>query len=253
MIVMATYGSLRALLCSSLFISRIIRLSAQSCSSLLWNAGAEDIVHLYQEYLFPTCVHCVTNWTNFGSWWGKTETFLQLRFYASQRLWKLCGSIPHSAVQLAGFQLLRADHDTEPVKRRVEVSVFIQTLARAMILQHGSPDLESFFNKCKAFYLPEFVSFIEVDVYIPPQDKVQDARHMLANQILWVEWTTLVIVLDNLSSQPQPPQIRKMYYMPDENTWITVKLQSAVHIAPALHWTTLTTSWPTWFFHTGRN
>lgn len=57
-----------------------------------------------------------------------------------------------------------------------------------VILQHCSPDLESFFINCKPFYSPrEFASFILVGVYIPLAGSAQDAQHVLADQIQHVE------------------------------------------------------------------
>ncbi len=69
----------------------------------------------------------------------------------------------------------------------------------SVIQQQCSPDLESFFINWKPFYSPgEFVSFILVVVYIPQQANMQEAQHILTDEILCVEWTnpdSLVIVL----------------------------------------------------------
>ncbi|KAI3374163.1 hypothetical protein L3Q82_006020 [Scortum barcoo] len=68
-----------------------------------------------------------------------------------------------------------------------------------LIVQHCSPDVESFFIKCKPSYSPcEFASFILLCVSIPLQANVQEAQRKLAQQILCVERTkpdSLFIVL----------------------------------------------------------
>ena len=43
---------------------------------------------------------------------GKNSDFSSSSLLCFMETW-LCGSIPDSVLQLAGFQLLRADHDTE--------------------------------------------------------------------------------------------------------------------------------------------
>ncbi|CAG5851099.1 unnamed protein product [Menidia menidia] len=88
-----------------------------------------------------------------------------------------------------------------PARLKVVESAFTPTVA--VIQQHCSPDLETFFINCKPFYSPrEFASFILVGVYIPPQANVQDAQCTLADQILRVERTfpdSLVIVLGDFN------------------------------------------------------
>ncbi|KAK0133039.1 hypothetical protein N1851_031598 [Merluccius polli] len=116
----------------------------------------------------------------------------------------LSGLIPDSALHLAGFQLCRADRDTELSGKTKGGGICFYINSGwcndvTVIQQHCSPDLESFIINCKPFYSPrEFASFILVGVYIPPQDNVQDAQRMLADQILCVERSNpdyLVIVL----------------------------------------------------------
>ncbi|KAK0143622.1 hypothetical protein N1851_018252 [Merluccius polli] len=100
----------------------------------------------------------------------------------------LSGLIPDSALHLAGFQLCRADRDTELSSKTKGGGICFYI--NSVIQQHCSPDLESFIINCKPFYSPrEFASFILVGVYIPPQANVQDAQRMLADQILCVERT----------------------------------------------------------------
>ncbi|CAG5929491.1 unnamed protein product [Menidia menidia] len=120
----------------------------------------------------------------------------------------LCGSIPDSALQLAGFQLFRADRNTELSGKTKGGGICFYTNsgwcnAVTVIQQHCSPDLETFFINCKPLYSPrEFASFILVGVYITPQANVQDAQRTLADQILRVERTypdSLVIVLGDFN------------------------------------------------------
>ena len=120
----------------------------------------------------------------------------------------LCGLIPDSALQLAGFQLFRADRHTELSGKTKGGGICFYTNSGwckdvTVIQEYCSPDLESFFINCKPFYSPrEFVSFILVGVYIPPQANVQVAQRMLADQILCVERTnpdSLVIVLGDFN------------------------------------------------------
>ncbi|XP_071326651.1 uncharacterized protein [Trachinotus anak] len=120
----------------------------------------------------------------------------------------LCGSIPNSALELAGFQLFRADRDTElSGKTKVGGICFYANSGWCkdvtVILQHCSPDLETFIINCRPFYSPrEFTSIILVGVYIPPQANVQEAQRALADQILCVERTnpdSVVIVLGDFN------------------------------------------------------
>ncbi|KAK0140802.1 hypothetical protein N1851_022205 [Merluccius polli] len=120
----------------------------------------------------------------------------------------LSGIIPDSALQLAGFQLCRADRDMELSGKTKGGGICFYINSGwcndvTVIQQHCSPDLESFIINCKPFYSPrEFASFILVGVYIPPQANVQDAQRMLADQILCVEWSNpdyLVIVLGDFN------------------------------------------------------
>ncbi|KAK0144347.1 RNA-directed DNA polymerase from mobile element jockey [Merluccius polli] len=120
----------------------------------------------------------------------------------------LSGLIPDSALHLAGFQLCRADRDTELSGKTKGGGICFYINSGwcndvTVIQQHCSPDLESFIINCKPFYSPrEFASFILVGVYIPPLANVQDAQRMLADQILCVERSNpdyLVIVLGDFN------------------------------------------------------
>ena len=54
-----------------------------------------------------------------------------------------------------------------------------------VIQKHCFPIVEYFIINCKPFYAPrEFVSFILVGVYIPPQANVQDAQHIFLSHEL---------------------------------------------------------------------
>ena len=82
---------------------------------------------------------------------------------------------PDSALELAGFQLFRADPDTELSGKTKGGGICFYANSGwcrdvTVILQHCSPDLETFIINCRPFYSPrEFTSFILVGVYIPPQ------------------------------------------------------------------------------------
>ncbi|XP_076581854.1 uncharacterized protein LOC143317730 [Chaetodon auriga] len=138
---------------------------------------------------------------------GKNRDFSSSAVLCFIETW-LCGLIPDSALQLAGFQHHCADRDMElSGKTKGEGICFYINSGWCndvtVIQQHCSPDLESFTINCKPFYSPrEFASFILVGVYIPLQANVQDAQRMLADQILRVEWTnpdSLVIVLGDFN------------------------------------------------------
>jgi len=94
----------------------------------------------------------------------------------------LCGSIPHSALQLAGFQLFRADRDTELSGKMKGGGICFYTNSGwcngvTVILQHCSPVLETSIFNFKPLYSPgEFASFILVGVYIPPPASAQDSQ-----------------------------------------------------------------------------
>ncbi|KAK0151060.1 hypothetical protein N1851_007806 [Merluccius polli] len=112
----------------------------------------------------------------------------------------LSGLIPDSALHLAGFQLCRADRDTELSGKTNGGGICFYINSGwcndvTVIQQHCSPDLESFIINCKPFYSPcEFASFILANV--------QDAQRMLADQILCVERSNpdyLVIVLGDFN------------------------------------------------------
>uniref|UniRef100_A0A9J8BEH4 Reverse transcriptase domain-containing protein n=1 Tax=Cyprinus carpio carpio TaxID=630221 RepID=A0A9J8BEH4_CYPCA len=102
-------------------------------------------------------------------------------------------AIPDSALHLPGFQLFRADRDTESTgKSRGGGTCFYinerwctdVTVFKKMCCS----DLETLFINCKPFYSPrEFHSFILVSVYIPPQAHVSLALQKLADQITETE------------------------------------------------------------------
>ena len=64
---------------------------------------------------------------------GKNRDFSASSVLCFTETW-LCGSIPDSALQLAGFQLVRADRDARnaPAKRAAEV--YVSTLTMAGVL-----------------------------------------------------------------------------------------------------------------------
>ncbi|CAG6022009.1 unnamed protein product, partial [Menidia menidia] len=162
--------------------------------------------HTCRAYSSPMCIHCPTKLMNSSCRWGNAETAPHLQFCFTET-W-LYGSIPDSALQLAGFQLFRADRNTELSGKTKGGGICFYTNSGwcndvTVIQQHCSLDLETFFINCKPFYSPrEFASFILVGVYIPPQANVQDAQRTLADQILRVERTypdSLVIVLGDFN------------------------------------------------------
>ncbi|KAI3374151.1 hypothetical protein L3Q82_006006 [Scortum barcoo] len=93
------------------------------------------------------------------------------------------------------FTLFRADGDTQLSGKSKGGGVCFYTNSGwcndvTVIVQHCSPDVESFFIKCKPSYSPcEFASFILLCVSIPLQANVQEAQRKLAQQILCVERT----------------------------------------------------------------
>ena len=138
---------------------------------------------------------------------GKNRYFPSSPVLCFMETW-LSGLIPDSALHLAGFQLCRAKRDTELSGKTKGGGICFYINSGwcndvTVIQQHCSPDLESFIINCKPFYSPrEFASFILVGIYIPLQANVQDAQHMLADQILCVERTNpdyLVIVLGDFN------------------------------------------------------
>ena len=119
----------------------------------------------------------------------------------------LCGSIPDFALQLAGFQLFRTDHDTELSGKTKGGCICFYTNSGwcndvTMILQHYLHHLETLIINCKPFYFTyEFVSFILVVVYICTTLHAY-VQHVLADQILSVDKTnrdSLGIVLGDFN------------------------------------------------------
>ncbi|KAF7662514.1 hypothetical protein LDENG_00234160 [Lucifuga dentata] len=148
---------------------------------------------------------------------GRNRDFSSSSVLCFTETW-LCGSIPDSALQLAGFQLFRVDRDTELSGKTKGGGICFYINSGwcndvTVIRQHCSPDLESLFIHCKPFYSPrEFASFILVGVCIPPQADVQEAQHMLADQILCVERTnpdSLVIVLSDFNKASDSASVWK--------------------------------------------
>ncbi|KAL0177296.1 hypothetical protein M9458_026190, partial [Cirrhinus mrigala] len=97
-------------------------------------------------------------------------------------------AIPDGALHLPGYQLFRADHDTESTgKSRGGGTCFYineRWCTDVTVLKMCCSDLEALFINCKPFYSPrEFCSFILVSVYIPPQAHVNLALQQLADQI----------------------------------------------------------------------
>ena len=145
---------------------------------------------------------------------GKNSHFSSSSVLCFTETW-LSDSVPDSALQLAGFQLFRADRHTELSGKTKGGGICFYTNCGwcndvTVIQQHCSPD---FFIDCKPFYSPrEFVSFILVGVYIPPQANVQEAQRKLADQILCVERTnpdSLVIVLGDFNKGNLPRELPK--------------------------------------------
>ena len=160
----------------------------------------------------------------------------------------LCGSTPDSALQLAGFQLFRADRDTELSGKTKGGGICFYLNSGwckdvTVMLQHCSPVLETHIINCKPFYSPrEFASFILVGVYIPPQNNVQEAKRQLADQILDVERTnpdSFVIVVGDFNRgnlSHELPKYRQLIKCPtrEENTLdhCYTTLKKAYHAVP---------------------
>ncbi|XP_039460612.1 uncharacterized protein LOC120435314 [Oreochromis aureus] len=101
--------------------------------------------------------------------------------------------VPDAVLNLPGFQLHRADRETELSGKTKGggVCFYINEgwCTDVTVLQkHCSPHLESLFINCKLFYIPrEFSSFMLVGVYIPPQANANNALCELADQITNLE------------------------------------------------------------------
>jgi len=122
--------------------------------------------HRSQVSFSPTCVHCPTSWMNFSYCCRKTETFLHLPFCASRRR----GCVDRSGLCAGPGRLptLQSGKMKGGGMCFYENSGWCKDVT--VILQHCSPDLETFIINCRPFYSPcEFTSFILVCVYIPPQ------------------------------------------------------------------------------------
>ncbi|XP_052407385.1 uncharacterized protein LOC127952722 [Carassius gibelio] len=98
-------------------------------------------------------------------------------------------AIPDSALHLPGFQLFRADRESESTRKSRGGGTCFYINERwcrdvTVLKKMCCPDLEMQFVNCKPFYSPrEFHSFILVSVYIPPQAHVSSALQKLADQI----------------------------------------------------------------------
>uniref|UniRef100_A0A3B4A3B1 Uncharacterized protein n=1 Tax=Periophthalmus magnuspinnatus TaxID=409849 RepID=A0A3B4A3B1_9GOBI len=98
------------------------------------------------------------------------------------------------ALQLEGFQLLRADRQRGLSGGKTKGGSVCFYINNAwctdvtVISQHCSPAVEYLFMNCRPFYSPhEFTSFILAAVYIPPCVDTHEAKHVLAEQLLDVE------------------------------------------------------------------
>ena len=116
--------------------------------------------------------------------------------------------IPDSAVQLPGFQLLRADRSKELSGKTKGggICFYINEgwCTDVTVLKEScSPHLETFFVNCRPVYSPrEFSSFVLVGVYIPPRACVMEATQLLADQITDIERklpNSLIIVLGDFN------------------------------------------------------
>ncbi|KAK3550451.1 hypothetical protein QTP86_025725 [Hemibagrus guttatus] len=102
-------------------------------------------------------------------------------------------AIPDSALNLPGFQLLRADRVAESAGKWRGGGKCFYINERwctdvTALKKMCCPDLEVFFINCKPFYSPrEFSSFILVSVYFPPQVHMSSALQHLADQIAHTE------------------------------------------------------------------
>jgi hypothetical protein len=144
----------------------------------------------------------------------------------------LCERIPESALQLPGFQLIRADRNTELSGKTKGGGICfylnVGWCTDVTVLEKTcSPHLESLFINCKSFYSPrEFSSFVMVGVYIPPQACVADALQQLADQITDIEKKhpdSLVIIVgdfNNAKLNQELPKYRQHIKIPtrDKNT-----------------------------------
>ncbi|XP_038586373.1 uncharacterized protein LOC119911541 [Micropterus salmoides] len=178
---------------------------------------------------------------------GKNKDFYSSSVLCFTETW-LCKSIPDSALQLAGFQLFRADRDAALSGKTKGGGICFYINSGwcnnlKVIQQHCSPHLESLFIMCKPFYSPrQFASFTLVGVYIPPQANVQESQRMLADQILCVEQTnpdSLVIVLGDFNKgnlSHELPKYRQFIKFPTREQNILdhcyTTLSGAYHAVP---------------------
>ena len=89
---------------------------------------------------------------------GKNSDFFLSSVLCFTETW-LCGSIPESELQLAGFQLLRAAHDTELSGKSKSGGICFYINSSwcndvTVSQQHYSSMLEYFIINCKPFYSP---------------------------------------------------------------------------------------------------
>ncbi|KAL0150358.1 hypothetical protein M9458_054360 [Cirrhinus mrigala] len=102
-------------------------------------------------------------------------------------------AIPDSALHLPGYQLFRADRDTESTGKSRGGGTCFYINERwctdvTVLKKLCCSDLEAIFINCKPFYSPrEIHSFILVSVYISPQAHVSLSLQKLADQITETE------------------------------------------------------------------
>ncbi len=107
--------------------------------------------------IFLSNVHSLCNkMDEFQLLVGKNRDFSSSSVLCFMETW-LCGLILDSALQLAGFQLFRADRDTQlSVKTKVGgICFYIHSgwcKDLTLIQQHCSPDLEYFFINCNPVF-----------------------------------------------------------------------------------------------------
>ncbi|KAM9808829.1 uncharacterized protein ACBT44_012331 isoform 2-T3 [Syngnathus typhle] len=96
--------------------------------------------------------------------------------------------IPHHAVELAGFRLMRADRSTELSGKSKGGGLCFYINERwctdvTVLKEFCSPLLETLFINCRPFYSPrELSSIVMAAVYIPPHARASEATQMLADQ-----------------------------------------------------------------------
>ena len=117
--------------------------------------------------------------------------------------------ITDSALDLPGFQLIRADWDTAACGKSKGggLCFYINNnwcVDAVKTRQHCCSILESVFIECKPYYSPrEFSSVVLAGVYIPPQAPVREAQRLLAEQISTTENSrpnSVILVMGDFNS-----------------------------------------------------